>query len=227
MRASYRRAGWILVAALSAGAHAASYVESEGKASVEAIPNYVEFWYHATRGGATLEEAAEKVAGFEERIRTVVKERELSPTEIEVSPLAVPDVRLSEVQRTVRLRFSAVNFTDPEKGAARFAAFCDVLTQIGAAEDWMLEGPTFGVNNREELEQLAIANAVKNAYPTAEGIAQVLRGGLSSVDSVILVTLDWNRVADERFPLPNVRTVACAAHVRVTYLFEPAAAQPR
>ena len=227
MRVLCRWFSVLVATAVCACASAASYVQSEGKATVEAIPNYVEFWFHAMRNGITIEEAAAKVANFEERVRAVVKERELTPTEIEVSPLAVPDVRLSEVQRSVRLRFSAINFTDPAKGAERFAVFCDTLTQIGAAEEWLLEGPTFGVNNREEFEQLAVANATKNAYPTAEGIAGVLRGSLTSVDSVAVLALEWNRVAEERFPLPNIRTVACSAHIRVTYLFEPGTSQAR
>lgn len=211
----------LALAMVSAAAMGASIVEAEGRATVEALPNYVEFWYHVLRGGETVEAAAAEVAKLEERVRAVVKERGLTPTEIEISPLAIPDVRLTEVQRSVRLRFNALNFTDPDEGATRFAKFCDVLTQIAAAEDWLLEGPTFGVNNREEFEQLAVANATKNAFPTAEGIAQVLRGGLTNVDSVSVLGLDWNRVPDERFPLPNLRTVACSAHVRVTYYFEP------
>jgi hypothetical protein len=200
---------------------AASVVQSEGRATVEAIPNYVEFWYHVIRDGATVEEAAGKVAELETRLRTIVRERELSPTEIQMSSLAVPDVRYSEVQRTIRMRFNAISFTDPEKGAARFATFCDVLLDIERTESWILEGPVFGVNNRVEFEQLAVANATKEAFPAAEGIAQALRGNLTSVDSVVILALEWNRVPDAYFPLPNIRTVACSAHVQVTYLFEP------
>ncbi len=211
----------VLIAAAMHAAAAGSYVETEGKATVEAIPNYVEFWFHIMRGGATLEEAASHVADFETRLRAVIDENKLTPTEVEVSPLAITDIRVSEVQQTARLRFSATNFTDPDKGAARFAAFCDVLSKIAAAETWIVEGPVMGVNNRDEFEQLAVSNATKNAFPTAEGIAQVLRGSLTSVESVSVVSLEWNRDPEQRFPLPNVRTVSCSAHVQVTYFFEP------
>lgn len=216
-----------MVAMIGMRALGASYIESEGRATVDAVPNYVEFWFHVLRGAETLEAAAGMVANLEERVREVVQEHEIQPIEVEISPLAVPDVRLSEVQRTIRLRFSALNFTDPERGVTRFARFCDLLTTIAANEDWLLEGPVFGMNNRDEFEQLAVSNATKEAYPTAEGIAQVLRGTLTSVDSVVVLSIDWNRNPDKRFPLPNIRTVSCSAHVRVTYLFEAGPTQTR
>jgi uncharacterized protein YggE len=211
----------IAVTAMAPHAAAASYVETEGKATVEAIPNYVEFWFHMLRGGATLEEATGNVAEFETRLRAAIEKHALAPTEVEVSPVAITDVRMSEVQRTARLKFSATNFTDPEEGSRRFASFCDILNGIASEEDWLIEGPEIGVNNKPEFEQLAVADATKNAFPTAEGIAQVLRGSLTSVNAVTVLSLEWNRDPEQRFPLPNVRTVACSAHVQVTYIFEP------
>jgi len=196
-------------------------IESEGAATVDASPSYVEFWLHLKASSATIVEAVQGVSGLDASLRAAAADRELAPLSILVSSPAVASMDPPEAKASAQVLFDATRFANLETGPREFAGLCDKVAALAKSLDCTVEGPIFTVADPDVLEQNAVARAVENALPAAEGAAQVMGGYLALVENVEVTSVAWSPEADSRVPQPEIRRVSCTAKVRVVYSFAP------
>lgn len=206
-------------------------IENTASATVAATPDYVEFWLHREGAGATYVAATEAALRLEPTLRQALEERKLSPIEIHFSGLAIPEsimepkgsaASLSRAPRqaayqSARLQFPGGAFTTGEDGPKQLAALCDTMQDLAKELKCSLEGPILGVKDTEALRQSAIARALENAYPAAEGAARLMRTNIMAVEKVQIEDIEWNADPDSRSRQPDLHRVTCTARVRVTY----------
>jgi uncharacterized protein YggE len=197
-------------------------IETEGVATIDAIPPYVEFWLHADTTGATCAEAMEHAMNVEPEVRKAIQEHNLSPTDIQFMGFSLPDVKSKEARVSGRLRFSMTSYTTPPDGPKLFAALCDEITVLAASVSCHVEGPILGVEDKDAVEDAAVGRATEKAYPTAKAAAQIMKAQVTSVDKVSVESIIWNTVAGVHATEPTLRRVTCTVRVRVSYTFAPA-----
>jgi uncharacterized protein YggE len=196
-------------------------IETEGVAVVDTAPTYVEFSLRAHATGATLVEAMDNALRFEPALRKELQTREMTPTDLAFSGVAIPSVTGKEAVISARLRFAASAFSSAEDGPRQFAALCDKIVALGATLSCAPEGPVLGVSDGAALEDAAVARATEKAYPAAKAAAQVMNGQIVAVDKVVVETVVWNNAPGATAPLPDIRRVACTGKVKVSYTFMP------
>jgi hypothetical protein len=199
-----------------------STIETEGVAVLDTAPMYAEFWLHAQPQGQTLAEAAEGALGFEPAIRKEIQARELTPSELTFSGVAIPSVQAKEARISVRIRFSASAFNSPTEGPRQFALLCDKIAALAAALSCKAEGPFLGVDDPESVEHAGVARATEKAYPAAKAAAQIMNGQIIAVDKVAVQDVTWNKAPGVNAAQPDIRRLTCTVRVKVQYVFAPA-----
>lgn len=222
MNKNLRAYGWMMAflvmpPAFAQGIMGEPLVRSVGEATVEAAPDYIEFWLQVTRTGATFEEAHEASEGLEDRVLEACEALDLSPMDVKASAQAIGDVDRLEVVRTVRLRYSARVMGSAADSRRHFAWLCDrnraLATQLGGT----LEGPILGVNERERIEQSALVRAMERAYPLAQRAASEMQSAVTSVHEADIVKVVWNQDPNWRGPQPEYGRVTCTIKVHMAY----------
>lgn len=196
-------------------------IESEGIGTVEAAPDYAEFWLHRRAAGKSVAESAQNMKAFEAALQKELTDRQLTPLETRFSSLAVPNAANLETKQSVRLRFSVAKFSNTEDGPAQFAKLCDDVLALAWAVQCIPEGPILGVSNTKPLEQAAVALAAEKAYPAAEAMALVMKMQIFSVDNAKVLSIVWNQDPHSKAPQPDIRRVTCTARVQVCYSYGP------
>ena len=201
-----------------------STIESEGIATVDSVPDHIEFTLTISADGDSLQKAAAVVAEFDTTMRDALAELLLKPSNIEISALAISNMLQGvSVKRTAVIRFPATGSQDPDAGAKKFAELCDkvrtLATTVGATS---LSGPRLGLDDSKAIELAAIARAVENAYYPAEAAADILRSRITSVDKVSIQQFAWNEEPDSAAAVPTIGKITCTAKVVVRYAFEAA-----
>lgn len=196
-----------------------STIESEAVASVSALPTYVEFWLHERTQGSTLTEAVANALEFEPALREEVKTRQLVPTSMDLSGVAIPDVQTKEAHISAQLRFSLVNINNADDGPRRFAALCDNVLTLAENLQCTVQGPELGVEDTESVEAAAIAQATENAYAPARAAAQLMNANVSAVMKLTIESITWNNAPETRATQPDIQSLTCTAKVKVSYLF--------
>jgi len=199
-----------------------STIETEGVATVDAVPAYVEFSLHARCPAATLAEAAEAALQFEPNVRKALQAAELTPTELAFTGVAVPDISLKVARVSARLRYRANTYTSAEEGPRLFALLCDKMLNLAAGLSCGVEGPVLIVEDKEAIENAAIARATEKAYTPAKAAAQVMSGQIIAVDKVVVQSLVWNKAPGVNTTQPDLQKLTCTATVKVSYAFSPA-----
>lgn len=199
----------------------ASVIESEGIATVDTAPSYVEFWLHAAPRGATQAEAMESALRFESALRRELDERGVKPAELVFDPVSIPDVLIKEARVSARLRLSTSVFSSPDMGMKDFAAFCDKIDAMARKLECQPEGPFWGIENTEAIEAMAIGRATEKAYAPAKAAAEILNGQIVAVDQVAVMGVAWNSREKTPAPVPNLRRISCTARVHVVYALTP------
>ena len=199
-----------------------STIETEGVATVDAVPAYVEFTLHARCGGETLAAAADAAIQFEPNVRKAIQAAELVPTEVAFTGVAVPNVTAKEAHVSGRLRFRANTYTSAAEGPRLFASLCDKMATLAGGLSSIIEGPVLIVEDKEAIEAAAIARATEKAYAPAKAAAQVMSGQIIAVDKVAVTSLVWNKVPGVNATQPDLQKLTCTATVKVSYAFSPA-----
>jgi len=195
----------------------APIIESPGQATVYAAPTQLEFRLIRTCQESSVNAAMVTALSFEGELRKLVAERDLRPTEIEVSAPAVEDLNQKTVRVTARLRYPMSGFVNQESGPLQFATLCDGIASLGAALSCEAKGPLLDVQDRDSLIRSAVTAATENAYPAAEAIAGTLRSAVFTVDSVRVVEITWNQPPENVPAVPTLRQISCTAKVTVLY----------
>jgi uncharacterized protein YggE len=192
-------------------------VRATGTATVEAAPDYIEFWLRLSRTGATFEEAAAATEGIEDRILEACETLDLAPLDVKASAQAIEDVDNLEVVRTVRLRYAARVMGGADEARRHFAWLCDRNRALATELAGTLEGPFLGVNDRERIEQSALTRAMEGAYPLAQRAASEMNSAVTSVYEADIVSVTWNNDPNWRGPQPEFGRVTCTIEVRMAY----------
>jgi uncharacterized protein YggE len=194
-------------------------IESAGAATVESIPDYVEFWLHHVTPGETATAAANRAVLFEEQVQDAIAEHDLSPSHVVFSGLSLKDVNRIEFHQSVCLRFPAGSFAIPEKGPTTFAKLTDQIAALARQLECGVEGPSWHVEKKEALEEEAIVQAMENAYPSAKAAASAMNGHVLSVERVEVQSIEWNRDPETRAQQPDLQRITCTARVKIAYAF--------
>lgn len=222
--------GWAILAVFLAAGTAPAQVqppfgtiESRGVATVDAAPDYVEFWLHRSFSGATLAEAVEGASGFGAQVDAWLKEHDLEPAEATLSEVAVPTLDESSATVSAYIRFPATSFRSEDDGLAAFATLCDQMRALAQAVGAAVDGPRFGVDAAETMEETAVARAIEMALPHAAAAARIMQARIDRVSHVEIEEVVWNQEPDTPVAQPQVRRITCTARVRVVYGFGPTA----
>ena len=201
-----------------------SLIESEGVATVDALPGYVDFWLHRRAEGETLAQATDAALEFQEQVREQLQTRHLKHMDLTFSDVAIPALDPKVAHVSARVRFNATSFSTAEEGPQQFAALCDTIIDLAAALKCAAEGPTLGATDADAVKEAAIARAIEKAYPAGKAAAQIMNGQVVAVDRVVILGTQWNAAPDTRATQPDIRRITCTAKVKVIYAF--AATQP-
>jgi len=199
-----------------------STIETQGIATVDAVPAYVEFWLHALGTGGNLVEATTAAQTFEANVRKALQAAELAPTEVAFTGIAVPDANEHVARISAHLKFRANTYTGAEDGPRLFAGLCDKLAALAAGLACRIEGPTLVAEDPESIEDAAIGRATEKAYVPAKAAAHIMNGQVNAVDKVTVESLVWNKVPGVNAAQPDLQKLTCTATVRVSYAFSPA-----
>jgi uncharacterized protein YggE len=209
-------------AALAQEAETMSTIETEGVATVDAVPEFVEFSLHASCCGANMVEATNAAKQFEPNVRKALQAAELSPAETSFTAMSILNLADKCVRISARLRFRANTFTSAEEGPLLFAGLCDKIIALASGVKAEIDGPAFFVEDKESVENAAIARATEKAYVPAKAAALVMNGQIIAVDRVEVASIVWNKAPDVNAAQPDLQKLTCTAVVRISYAFSPA-----
>jgi len=201
-----------------------SLIESEGIATVDALPGHVDFWLHRRAEGETLAQATQGALELHDELREQLQTRNLKHMDLMFSDVAIPRLDPKVAHVSARVRFNATSFSTAEEGPQEFAALCDTIIDLAATLKCAAEGPILGVTDADAVEEAAIARAIEKAYPAGKAAAQTMNGQVVAVDKVTIIGTQWNASPDTKAMQPDVRRMTCTAKVKVVYAF--AAGQP-
>ena len=213
-------AGSMLLAALFAGAQQyQSIIQTYGEATVDAAPDWVEFWIHWERSADSVEALVNAAQDLEDRIIAALDEQELSADETLVGEPRILDAARPALRRSARVRFRATPFFGRDDSAIEFARLCDAMRAVSETLDARLAGPRVELRDTDSLARNAVARAVENAYPLAESTAELMQSRISAVDSVEVLEIRWERIVEGEEETVLRDRITCTAQVRVTYAF--------
>jgi uncharacterized protein YggE len=192
---------------------------TEGTATVDALPDYADFWLQRTVTADTVAEAMAAARAFPTAIQDAIEAHELKPDRATASDFSIPEASQGVVKTAVMLRFPVNEYTTADDGPERFAELCDTLQTMATENECKLEGPFFGVNARDTMQEAAIARAIEQALPPAEAAARIMQSRIQTVDHVEILSIAWNRELESRAPQPQIRRVTCTARVKVRYTY--------
>lgn len=212
-----------LVAALTPYAAAQndslSTIDAAGEASVSTQPDYVDFWLTFRATANTFEESARKAVPFEENLTKALEKKELVPASVVVSGLSIPSMNVPEAVVSARVRVQLLRFSPDEDKGVAFGALCDTIAGIAKTLGCAVEGPELQSDERETLEQDAVARATENALYRADAIAALMDSEIYAVQSVSVLDVKWSSATGEKDTLPDLKRITCTARVKVVYRY--------
>ena len=193
-------------------------VDSSGKATVEAAPEFVEFRVTLRESGASLEASTQRVLRFEPNLRQALEDLDLPTDFIQTSGVRTVDAESTAATVHARVRFAFAPASTASDRARSLASFADRLRKAARSLDFELKGPFFGVEDKEAVEQEAVARATENALYQSDAVASLMNASIVAVRSVSVLDVRWG---DPDSDIPgsdsDVKQLLCTARVRVVY----------
>ena len=106
-----------------------STIQTEGVASVDTLPTYVEFHLRRTGEGETVGDAVETARELEASLNREVEAMQLDPGRMTFSGVAVVSIRPPKARISATLRFNATPFSTSAEGPRDFAVLCDRMAE--------------------------------------------------------------------------------------------------
>lgn len=193
-------------------------VDSSGKATVEAAPEFVEFILTLRESGASLEASTQRVLQFEQNLRQALEDLDLPTGIIQTSGVRTGDVESTAATVHARVRFPFAPTSTPSDRARDLASLADRLRKAARSLDFEIKGPFFGVEDKEAIEQETIARATENALYKSDAVASLMNASIVGVRSVSVLDVRWvNQDSDIPGSGWDVKRLLCTARVRVVY----------
>ena len=193
-------------------------VESDGDAQIEVPPAYAEFSLEYRRMETTLKASTNRVLRFEEDLRKALKQADLLPISVRVSGVRFDGLPDTQARVLAHVRFTVDPLSTPEDRAHRTAEVSDSLHEIAKLLNAEIKGPYYGIDNKEAVEQEAIARATENALYKADAVALVMNISIVAVQSVRVLDVNWGQeaaTAGER--RADADRLVCTARTRIVY----------
>ncbi len=161
-----------IVTAATSGAQiapGASTIQSTATATIDVMPDYVEFWLHrevtADNFAATMVEVLE----FGPELRKAISKDKLGPSDQLIMAPSIADINSGQVSVSAKLRFNMSAYTDHEAGPRLFAVLCDKMLSLSEQLECTVAGPFLEVDDRGSVEQTAQGRAIENAGTISRG----------------------------------------------------------
>lgn len=193
-------------------------VESIGEARIEVPPAYTEFSLELRKTDSTLEASADQVLLFEENLRKTLKKEDLLTASIQMSGVHFDGLPSTEAAILARIRFTLDPHATPGTRARRTAKVSDGMLKLAALLDCEVRGPFYGVDDREAIEQEAIARATENALYKADAVAMVMNVSIVAVQSVRVLEVNWGQEdAAAGAERADAKRLVCTARTKIVY----------
>ncbi len=193
-------------------------VDSSGRATIEVAPEFVEFNLALRESGASLEASTQRVLKFEEDLRQALEDLDLPTGVIQMSGVQTGDMDRTAATVHARLRFAFAPASTPSDRARKLASLADRLKKAARALNFEIHGTSFGVEDKETVEQEAVARATENALYKSDAVASLMNASIVAVRSVSVLDVRWG---DQDSDMPgsgsDVKRILCTARVRVVY----------
>lgn len=193
-------------------------VDSSGKATIEAAPEFVDFSLVLRESGENLEASTQRVLKFEQNLRQALEDLDLPTVIIYTSGVRTGDVESTAATVHARVRFAFSPTSTPADRARNLASLADRLRKAARSLDFEINGSSFGVEDNEAVEQEAIARATENALYKSDAVASLMNASIVAVRSVSVLEVRW---VDQDSAIPgsgsDVKRLLCTARVRVVY----------
>ncbi len=216
---------WCLVAIVTATAGAAqiapgaSTIQSTATATIDVVPDYVDFWLHRAVTADNFAMTMVEVLEFGPALRKAISKDKLAPSDQLIMAPSIADINSGQVSVSAKLRFNMSAYTDHEAGPRLFAALCDKILGLSEQLECSVEGPFLELDDRRSVEQTAQERAIENALAPAQSAAELMDAEIIAVDRIDMGDCVWNEDPARRTRLPTMRRLTCSARVRVTYTF--------
>ena len=211
----------ILAATVPAQETPSPLITNTGRATIYVPTTSADFLLSLQTSGETFQSALEQLGTFRETLRAALADRELKPTDINYSPPLIKDVSCKQIGLTARIIFPVAVWAAQEDSARAFARICDEMAALGAQLGVVVTGPFYETDDEETVTGSAVTAAVEQAYASAATAAATLHSSVYAVDTIEILSTEWNKNAEGEERLPNFREVSCTATVKVTYLLTP------
>ncbi len=193
-------------------------VDSSGEATVEAAPGFVEFILTLRESGASLEASTQRVLQFEQNLRQALEDLDLPTGIVQTSGVRTADAESTAATVHARVRFPFAPTSTPSDRARDLASLADRLRKAARSLDFEIKGPFFGVEDKETVEQEAIARATENALYKSDAVASLMNASIVAVRSVSVLDVRWgNQDSDIPGSGSDVKQLLCMVRVRVVY----------
>ena len=193
-------------------------VDTVGNATVEAAPDFARFDLTLDVTGVTLAAGTEVLLRFESDLRDTLDELELTPGDLRMSGIRIADAEGTQASIIARVQFAFVPNSTPDERARALASVTDRLRRAVSTLKCSAAGPYFGVDEREPVEQEAVARATENALYKADSVASLMNASIVAVEQVTVLDVEWGQPpSDEHWDAADTRRLACTARVRVVY----------
>ena len=198
--------------------NAAPTVDSSGAATIEVAPEFAYFELVLIESGANFEASTQRALKFEENLRKAFEDLDLPTGFIQMSGVRIEDAASTAATVHARVRFAFDSASTPSSRARTLASIADRLRKAARSLDFEIKGPFFGVEDREAVEQEAIARATENALYKSDAVASLMNASIVAVRNVSVLDLRWG---DQDLDVPgnasDLKRLLCTARVRVSY----------
>jgi uncharacterized protein YggE len=199
----------------------AATVESNGRATVAAQPERVEFVLKFRVRGETFEEAVTKAEPLEEKLREALDDFEPAALDIALGAIQIRSLSPPQVYQDAVVRFPIQRRTSGKDRATAFAKLCDRINTVASELSADVRSPVLGVDNPESFEQETVQRATENALYRADAIAAIMKSQIFAVQSVTISDVRWIHSTEDPETAPNLDRLVCAARVNVVYSLAP------
>jgi uncharacterized protein YggE len=194
-------------------------IRNEGKATVFATPEFVDFWITKTIEGPSFEELTAGLRRFPVELRAAIDEAGLKPVQIEASSPRIASVGVGSGEASALLRFSISRMQGDEETAKAYGRVCDQLKALAEKVGAKIDGPNLEAAQPETVEQDAVSRATENALYRADAIAALMGARILAVQIAKVIEVKWDRGRENGNVLTGMDRIECAARVEVTYTY--------
>jgi len=191
-------------------------VVNTGMATVTEAPNVAEIVVERIYQDHDLVVAMAQAGNFEGRLRETFNNNKLYPTEIMPVPPYIRNLQEGEVVAAVKLQFVLPRLGNTVERVTQVAQLRSVLNSMAESMQFSYSELEWKPENIQKTEQDAVVRATENAYAYAESVAHSLENAINNVDSVEVLSVEWNLAPGQ----PNMNEVSCTAKVKVVYALQ-------